>query len=148
RPGTSERLLAGWLDDPEFRFDAIEQRLAKLDRDKSLPRERALAAYREVFAASRDLDQARQIAARLKKLGVEVRVAEHLGFLGDWYAVGPFDAHGMKGFSTVYPPEKKIDLKATFEGKGDKKLLWKHYRVVDTPVLRFPNFVDLRQPLG
>src|SRR5262249_13656902 len=148
RPGTSERLLAGGLDDPEFRYDAIEQRLVRLDRDKTMPRERTIAAYREVFTASRDLDQARQIAARLKKLGVEVSVAEHLGCLGDWYVVGPFDAHGMKGFTTVSPPEKKADLKATFDGKDGKKLRWKHYRVVDTPALRFPNFVDLRQPLG
>src|SRR5207245_7881198 len=60
RSGTSERLLAGWLDDPEFRYDAIEQRLARLDRDKTIPRERTIAAYRELFAATRDVDQRRQ----------------------------------------------------------------------------------------
>src|SRR5205823_4611691 len=70
RPGTSERLLAGWLEDSEFRYDAIEQRLAKLDRDKTMPRERAVAAYRKLFAATQDVDQGRQIAARLKALGV------------------------------------------------------------------------------
>jgi hypothetical protein len=148
RPGTAERLLAGWLDDPEFRFDAIGQRLARLDRDKTLPRERAIAAYRETFAATRDVDQGRQLAARLKSLGVEVDVAEHLGFLGDWYVVGPFDAHGMKGFTTVYPPEKRVDLNGTFDGKDGKKLHWKHNRIVNTPALRFPNFVDLHQALG
>lgn len=148
RPGTRERLLVGWLNDPEFRHDAVEQRLDALDRDKGMPRERAVAAYREAFAATREIEQGRRAAARLKTLGVEVSVAEHLGFLSDWYAIGPFDARGMKGFGTVYPPEKKVDLKETCEGKDGKKLQWKRYRVAEMPGGRFPILVDLRQPLG
>ena len=30
---------------------------------------------------------------------------------GPWHYIGPFDNTGMKGFNTVYPPEKGIDLK-------------------------------------
>jgi hypothetical protein len=146
RPGSRARLLAGWLDDPEFRYDAVEQFVSKLDT--GLSREQQTAAYRKAFAATRDIDQARAIAAKLKTLGVTVSVAEHLGFLGDWYVIGPFDARGMKGFTTVYPPERKVDLKEMLEGKEEKKLHWKRFRVAETPGGRFPILVDLRQPLG
>src|SRR5205085_5812364 len=61
-------------------------------------------------------------------LGVQASVAEHLGFLTDWYLIGPFDAMGMKGFHTAYPPEQKIDLKAEYQGK-DRKVRWIPYRV-------------------
>ncbi len=41
--------------------------------------------------------------------------------LAYWHAVGPFDnGIGMEGLDRVYPPEKAIDLKATYPGKGGK----------------------------
>ena len=148
RAGTTRRLLPGWLEDPEFRYDAIEERLALLGRDKTMPREKAIAAYRKLFAATREVDQARRVAERLKGFGINVSVADHLGFLRDWYVIGPFDAHGMKGFKTVYPPERKVELKEELTGKGGVRLRWKRYRVTETPSGRFPILVDLRAPLG
>jgi hypothetical protein len=38
----------------------------------------------------------------------------------------------MKGFTTVYPPEKGVDLKAQYPGK-DKKVRWVYYRVREAP---------------
>src|SRR5262249_48754739 len=81
---------------------------------------------------SRDVAQARAAAAGLDGLGVKASVAEHLGFLTDWYLIGPFDARGMKGFTTAYPPEKGVDLKAEHPGKG-KKVRWVRYRVREAP---------------
>jgi hypothetical protein len=146
KPGTRERLLRGWLDDPEFGFDAVERRLAELKK-ADLPKEKAVAAYREAFAATRDIAQARAVAARLKDLGVTVSVADHFGFLGDWYVIGPFDAR-RSGFTRAYPPERKVDLKDEPEGKGKKKLAWKRFTVPESATGRFPILVDLRQPLG
>src|SRR5439155_1741893 len=80
----------------------------------------------------RVLEQGRRVAEKLKKLGVEVSVADHLGFLRQWYVLGPFDAQGWKGFKTGYPPEKKVDLQATYEGKDGKKLAWKRFDVKET----------------
>ena len=31
RPGTSERLIPGWLEDPEFRFEAVAAALTEAD---------------------------------------------------------------------------------------------------------------------
>jgi hypothetical protein len=149
KPGTTDRLLAQWLEDPEFRYEAIAFALknAETIKDKTA----AVAAYRTAFAATRDLQQARLAATRLKAHGVEVSVADHMGFLRDWYCIGPFDAKGMKGFTTVYPPEVgEVDLAAAYDGK-DGKVRWKRYLVREPA----PNagaahvaLVNLLEPLG
>jgi hypothetical protein len=46
--------------------------------------------------------------------------------------IGPFDAMGMKGFKTVYPPEEKLDLAAELPGqKGTVR--WKRFRMTEPP---------------
>jgi hypothetical protein len=148
RPGTSARLARGWLGDPEFSYDAVAQILDNLDRDKGVAKEKAVAALKRAFPATRDLAQAREVARRLKGLGVEVSVADHMGFLRDWYVIGPFDSGGQKGFARAYPPEKGVDLKEELPGKDGAKLRWKRFTVAETPTGRFPILVNLREPLG
>ncbi len=147
RPGTRAGLLRGWTDDPEFRTDAIEQALAELDHVEAAPAERQVAALRRLFAATRDLPQSRAVAARLRALGAPVSVADHFGFLRDWYVVGPFDARGMRGFPTAYPPEEKVDLAASYEGQG-KAVRWKRYRCPEAVDGAHVALVNLREPLG
>jgi len=151
KPGTSARLYPGWLDDPEFRYEAVEATVADAETLASKGRkDRAVQIYRKAFAAVRDLQQAKKVAAGLLRLGVAVSVADHLAFFRDWYVVGPFDAHNLKGFRTVYPPEKKVDLKAEYEGKG-KKVAWKRFHVKEPgPSIGGPHvaLVNLREPLG
>lgn len=151
RPGTSERLTPGWIDDPEFRFEAV----AAVVKDAETlatngQKDKAVAAYRKAFAASRDVQQVKQVAAKLKETGTSVNIAEHLGFLTEWYVIGPFDAMGMKGFKTVYPPEEKINLDAELPGKDGKKLRWNRYTVPEAPPTTAGHvaLVNLRQPLG
>jgi len=128
RPGTSDRLIPGWLDDPEFRYEAVALLLKDADKQaKDGQKEKALDAYRKAFAATRDVPQAQTLALRLKELGSPVSIAEHFGFLTDWYVIGPFDAEGMKGFKTAYPPEEKVDLAAELPGKSGK-VKWQRYR--------------------
>jgi hypothetical protein len=43
---------------------------------------------------------------------------------GKWYYIGPFDNTDKKGFETVYPPEREIDLKKTYKGKGNIEVGW------------------------
>lgn len=151
RPGTRERLFPGWLNDPEFRYEAVAVVLREADAlAQKGQKEKAVTAYRKAFAAVRDLQQSRQVARGLQQVGVSVSVADHLGFLTDWYAIGPFDARGMKGFKTVYPPEQKVDLTAELPGK-DKKLRWRRYRVREpAPSAPGPHvaLVNLREALG
>jgi hypothetical protein len=65
---------------------------------------------------------------------------------GTWHHAGPFDNTANKGFDAVYPPEKSVDLTATYDGKGGAKVGWKEFpgfrpgRVVD--LKRFPTSDD------
>ena len=52
--------------------------------------------------------------------------------LGPWYYTGPFDHANGAGFDAVYPPERAVDLSASYRGKGGRTLRW----------LRGEQFVD------
>lgn len=47
---------------------------------------------------------------------------------GKWYFAGPFDNTDRAGFDFAYPPEKKVDLKATYEGKGGATVAWNSFK--------------------
>jgi hypothetical protein len=129
RPGITKKLISGWLSDPEFGYDAVENQIRKADLlAKMGENEVARGLYQTAFKASRDVPQAQKLATRLQG---QVSLAEHFGFLTDWYVIGPFDAGQMKGFKTVYPPEEKIDLAAEVDGRGGK-LKWQRYRAKES----------------
>jgi hypothetical protein len=46
---------------------------------------------------------------------------------GRWHYIGPFDNSEKVGYDTVYPPEKEIDLKKTYPGKGKQDVAWKEF---------------------
>jgi hypothetical protein len=132
-PGTSEKLYPDWLDDPEFRTEAVAlvlDRAAKADEAGNTLS--AVNLYRLAFDKSRDMLQARAAALGLDAAGVKVSVGEHLGFLMDWHVIGPFDGKEQKGSHLAYPPEKKIDLREELDGQNGK-VRWKHFKVKETP---------------
>src|SRR5438552_13355 len=49
-------------------------------------------------------------------------------FDGKWHYLGPFDNSDNKGFDTVYPPEKEIDLKKNYLDKDGKEISWKEFK--------------------
>lgn len=151
RPGSSANLIPRWLDDPEFGYDAVALLEKEADAlEKAGEKEKAVTLLRKAFAASRALPQVKSTAARLRNLGVTVNLGEHLGFLTEWYVIGPFDAAGMKGFKTAYPPEKQIDLGAELDGKAGK-VRWKPYRFREPAPAALPPaglVLSLREPLG
>ena len=49
----------------------------------------------------------------------------------DWHYIGPFDnAGGHGGFDRVYPPEKEIDYKKKYPGRG-QEAIWKPAKFTD-----------------
>ncbi len=135
-----KRLLPTMIDDPaqELRRDAVAAALQAaqtlLEKDD---KEGATAALKKLLASARDRDQVDKIAEHLKKLGAPVDLAAHYGFVQRWLVAQPFDNRGGKGFAIAYPPEKGVDLNATYEGKEDAKARWQEvvtkdpYGVVD-----------------
>ncbi len=51
--------------------------------------------------------------------------------LGEWYYAGPFNNANQQGFTTVYPPEKEINLKGRYQGRGGKQVQWKEGKFID-----------------
>jgi hypothetical protein len=129
-----DRLLPGMLNDPgqELRRDAVVRKIAEADRVfEDGDREAAARAYRTVFAAVRDRDQVDYLASQLKKLGIDVDRAAHLGIIQRWHIIGPFDNSNGIGFNAVYPPEKLVDLKGSYPGKEGKAVSWKQHATAD-----------------
>jgi hypothetical protein len=54
--------------------------------------------------------------------------------LGPWYYIGPFANDGGRGFGTAYPPEKEIDLKKKYPGKGGEQAAWREGKFRDGAV--------------
>jgi hypothetical protein len=138
-PGTRDTLVVDWLDDPEFRHEAVA---LVLDRARKADPVVALKLYRQAFDKSRDILQAREAALGLQTHKIDVSVAGHLGFLTDWHLIGPFDGKGQKGMHLSYPPEKKVDLNEELDGQKGK-VRWKRLQVKETP----PSSKDRHQAL-
>jgi hypothetical protein len=118
-PSAEGRLIPKLLDDPslELRRDAVAQLLTtagKADKPDSLE------LYQRAFRHSRDLDQIKTAAAKLKDLGSDPAIALHMGYVMNWRLIGPFDNLDDKGWDVAYPPETKVDLAAELHGQKGK----------------------------
>jgi len=120
---TAEKLLPGMLNDQslELRRDAVERVIADAARTLEAGKKpEAIQRYREALRFARDVDQVQGLARKLRDLGETVDVQKLFGFLTHWKVIGPFDNTDGKGFATVFPPEKAIDLAAEYDGKSGK----------------------------
>ena len=110
-------LVPGFLHDPspELRREAVSRLFDKAAAAKADNERREI--YREALSGACDLDQVKTVKAALEKLGEKVDLAKHFGFITTWKVIGPFDNTAEGGFDVVYPPEKTIDLSASYEGK-------------------------------
>ncbi len=141
-----DRLLPGMLQDPstELRRDAVarvvNESQALLEKDDKIA---AKAAFEKAFRGARDRDQVDAIVKELKKLGVEVDLPRHFGFIQRWMLITPFDNPDEKGFAKVYHPEERVDLAAAYSGKKDVEAKWRPH-VTDDPY----GTVNLNKVLG
>lgn len=118
----SDRLIPGMLKDasPEFRRDAVARLIksAVAAREAKMQDE-AIKIFREALVGAVDDDQVKAIVGPLREMDQKVDLQKHFGFLVDWYVAGPFDNSDKKGFDIAYPPERGVDLNATYSGKLD-----------------------------
>lgn len=130
-PNYRDEFIPTRLDDPEFRDDAVAHFLTAGDEAKKAEQaERATEMYRRAFRGARDPGQIQTAAAKLKSVGQPVSIIDHMGFVIDWYLLGPFDAPGKSGFDKSFPPEALVDLNASYEGQRGK-MSWKRHQTTD-----------------
>jgi hypothetical protein len=124
-----QRLIPPLQTDPslELRYDAIRlatENAAALEKED---KEAAAKAYRDVFANARDIEQTKQLAAKLKELGEKVDMPTRMGFVSDWRLIGPFDNSQDLSWDKELEPEKKLDFAAEYKGsKGQVKWIEHH----------------------
>jgi len=131
-PGFSAKLIPSLLNDSEFRDDAVSAIVKTGDQAKKAKQiPQALAAYQKAFEHARESSQILLVAERLKSVGEDVDIIRQMGFITNWYLLGPFDAPGMSGFEMVFPPEKSVDLKAKYTGKSGTEISWERFQTDD-----------------
>jgi hypothetical protein len=119
-PKAHSRLIAAMLDDPclEFRRLAVASLIEEGSRAAEAgQQDKARSIYRHALDSARDPEQAKLLSERLQKLGENVDLARHLGYLVHWKLIAPFDNSGRKGFDAVYAPEREFRPDAAYPGK-------------------------------
>lgn len=111
-----EQLIPSMLLDPnpEFRRDAVSR---LVDQAKAANGPKAIEMYQSALAGAVHEDQVKVIAEALRAAEVEVDIQKHFGFLPSWKVIGPFNNRDLVGFSIAYPPEKKIEIAAEYDGQ-------------------------------
>jgi hypothetical protein len=49
-------------------------------------------------------------------------------YLDTWYVIGPWENRSRVAFDRTWPPETLVDLDATYEGKGGRRLAWQFHQ--------------------
>lgn len=144
----ANRLIPKFLKDPsvELRRDAVAlamQEGALLVSEGNM-QEEAKQAYLLALSGAVELDQVNAIVEELKKLGQEVDLQKHFGFLAGWQLIGPFNNVGEKGFDLVYGPEEgPVNLSSSHQGMENVQLKWQAHDTKDNL-----GMVDLNTALG
>lgn len=121
KPEESEKLAMSLLGDPSSELrrypvtKLIEEAEAALSAGK---KDAAGDTYQKALVAARDEDQIKSIAKKLREQGRTVDLPKHFGFLMKWQLIAPFTNVERKGFDEVFPPEKEVNLTASYPGKG------------------------------
>lgn len=143
QPEQKNAMLAEMLDDPslEIRRDAVELELSKIEKVED--QQQKIQGLKQALEYAREIEQTQSIADSLSELGVEVDLIQHFGMITDWYLIGPFPNKNQSKFDEVYPPEKEIDLEATYDGDEGQEAKWiKHQSTEDEGI------VDLNKALS
>ncbi len=144
-PSEAEKMMFGLLADPssELRRHPVakliedgQAALAKNDKPG------AVTVFQKALAAARDQDQIKTVAKQLRDLGQTVDLPRHFGFLMKWHMIAPFDNTERKGFDTAFPPEKEIDLTASYPGKNTE-VKWAAFESKDDY-----GMIDFNKPFG
>lgn len=142
----ADALTMTFLADPaaELRRPAVTR---LLDEAKSQAaagqKDQAADTADKAFRAARDEDQITQAVDQLKELGRTLDVAGQLGLLLEWHVLAPFSNAKRAGFDTVYPPEEKLDLAASYPLPDGTTISWKPFRSSD-----MYGQIDFNKPFG
>lgn len=130
----ADRIVPKMLLDPssEMRRDAVARAIEEAEAVETPPE--AVAAYRRALSGAVHEDQVETITKALEKLGQEIDVQQHFGFLGEWMLAGPFDNREGIGYAATYPPEEGVDVEVAYPSAypaADGEVAWQEVTTDD-----------------
>ena len=146
KPYAADTMIPGFLNDPapDLRWMAVERlRLSAAKKEKEKSNDEAVLLFQQALQSARHANQVTEISNALKKLGHEVDLPLHFGFLMHWHVVGPFDNTNRSGFAKEFAPEQiPVSLDAEYEGKSGP-VKWQPFASTDSN-----GTIDLNKPCG
>jgi len=132
----TEEMIDLFINDPsdELRREAVSRYIKQAEKIvKESPDDKTSRCdfYKKALLGATDDDQVRKIIKGLKQCGEEIDLQYHYGFLNTWHLIGPFNNKEGVGFAKVYPPEKEINLSASYKGQLGE-VTWKKYQTDDS----------------
>lgn len=136
----AEKMVDQFINDPsdELRREIIAKYIAqaeKIEKENPEDKESICTYYQKAILGASDDDQVRKIIKGLKGCGVEIDVQHHYGFLNTWSLIGPFNNKEKVGFAIAYPPEKELNLTATYPSSYSEEIAevsWKQFKTDDS----------------
>ncbi|MFU7559969.1 hypothetical protein ACMFWY_14935 [Roseiconus sp. JC912] len=103
------KLLANAATDPSLpvRYLKIQSLIDAAEKQKDESPGEAKETLQQVVQNARSANQLEKATAMLSDLGVKVDLADTLGMMTQWWAIGPFDNTDSKNFDTEYTPEQR-----------------------------------------
>lgn len=141
-----DRWLPQMLDDPsaELRRDAIDRLIKEGEKlAEKKDNDAAKSVFEKALKTVGDPEQIDVLAKALEKLGVKIDLPKTYGFIQQWHLITPFDHRKGKGWNVAHPPEKGVDLAATYPGTDGKEAKWVPHSTTDAT-----GVVNLNKVLG
>lgn len=133
-PADAERLKPSLLDDTssDLRRHPVADLLAAAEKQLADgAKADAAATFKKALTAARDEDQIKTATKKLRDLGEKVDLPSHFGFLMKWKLAAPFTNVERKGFDEVFPPEKGVNVAASYTGKNNAAITWQDFESKD-----------------
>lgn len=136
----AEKMVDFFINDPsdELRRETVAQYIEQAEKIKKVnpeDKKSICAFYQKAILGASDDDQVRKIIAGLKECDIEIDLQHHYGFLNTWNLIGPFNNREKVGFAIAYPPEKELNLSATYPSNYSeeiKEVSWKQHKTDDS----------------
>jgi len=136
----AEAMVELFINDPsdELRRETVSryiEQAEKIAKQNPEDKKEICAYYRKAILGASDDDQVRKIIKGLKQCGEEIDLQYRYGFINTWNIIGPFNNREGVGFAKVYPPEKEMNLSATYPtdySEEISKVTWKQYQTDDS----------------
>lgn len=116
QPKKANQLIPSFIDDPipALRREAVAKILS--DAKKTENEEQKVNLYQKVLVKGREVDQITEASQALEEKGEKINLTRLMGFLTNWFTVGPFQNKDRTGFAKAYLPETRINHKEEYEG--------------------------------